>query len=314
MCSQQEINNRLVLPYEKYVELSEIKNKTTYVMATSQVDIKILMWSIFSLLLRSNKEYVEHYIISINGPHSKTGNPHSQDIKQKFFEKLRDNYEFPVTLSRIWGRQGHTHSIDGCIPWVHTEYYTLVHDDIILLRDWTNFLEDFLADNNRSVISVPPFLIKHKFKCKFNNKLRLSLPHLNSCFLHVKKSKINRMWHGHHVHSKIKFTENFYNEFMNYYKNFSYINEIEIGDEFEYLNTDVGSWVFQDLYLKNYRFYTFDSSVCHHISMASWASDLNLAVSLSNCKDIIVELEKQIINSKYRDLYLEYSNYSNIVI
>ena len=309
-----EIKNNLVLPYEEYVQLSELKNKTTYVMATSQVDIKILMWSIFSLLLRSNHNYVEHYIVNINGPHEKTGNPEPQNLKQKFFENLRDNFEFPGTIFRIWGRQGHTHSIDACIPWVHTEYYTLVHDDIILLRDWTDQLSLFSSDSNRCLMGVPPFLIRHKFKCKFNNKLRLSLPHLNSCFLHVKKSTINMPWHGHHVCKKINFTNDFFTEFMKFYKNFSYINEIEIGDVFEYINTDVGSWIWQDLYLKNYNFYLFDPSTCHHISMASWANELNLSVSLSNCKNIIKNLEIEILNSKYKDLYLEYSRHSKILM
>lgn len=309
-----EIENNLIIPHNQYVELSEIKNKTTYVMATSQVDIKILMWSIFSLLLRSNPNYIEHYIININGPHSKTGNPEPQNIKQKLLETLRDNYKFPATIFRIWGRQGHTHSIDGCIPWVHTEYYTLVHDDIILLKDWTDELNLYLLDPKKCIIGLPPLLIKHKFKCKFNNKLRLSLPHLNSCFLHVKKSCIEKTWHGHHVNKKIKFTKEFYDNFMKCYGDFSYVHEIQIDDEFEYLNTDVGSWVFQNLKMNGYNFYTFSPETCHHISMASWANELNLSVSLSNCKSIIKKLEKDILTSKYKDLYLEFSKYSAITI
>ena len=308
------MENNLIIPHDQYIDLSEIKNKTTYVMATSQVDIKILMWSVFSLLLRSNHDYVEHYIFNINGPHKKTGNPEPQNIKQMFFETLRDNYEFPVSIFRLWGRQGHTHSIDGCVPWVHTEYYTLVHDDIILLEDWTNQLKLYSSDPKRCLIGLPPLMIRHKFKCKFNNKLRLSLPHLNSCFLHVKKSCVEKTWHGHHIGKKIKFTKEVYDEFMKTYGDFSYVNEIEIGDEFEYINTDVGSWILQDLKLRDYNFYLFSPQTCHHISMASWANELNLSVSLSNCKDIIKKLEKDILNSKYKNLYLEYCKYSNIII
>ena len=101
---------------------------------------------------------------------------------------------------------------------------------------------------------------------------------------------------------------------MKTYGDFSYVNEIEIGDEFEYINTDVGSWILQDLKLRDYNFYLFSPQTCHHISMASWANELNLSVSLSNCKDIIKKLEKDILNSKYKNLYLEYCKYSNIII
>jgi hypothetical protein len=304
--------NNFLLPYEDYVELSEIKNKTTYLMATSQVDIKILMWSIFSLLLRGNSKYVEHFIIAINGPHKKTGNPEYQDIKQRFFESLRDDYETPISIIRLIGQQGHTNSIDGCIPWVHTEYYTLVHDDIILLKDWTQQLELFSLDPKRSLMGVPPLLINHKFKCKFQNRPRLSLPHLNSCFLHVKKSVINKNWHGHHVKKDINFNKESYEKFIEFHKNFNYIHEIEQKDNFEYINTDVGSWVWYDLCSRGYNFYLFDPATCHHISMASWSNELNLAVSLSKCSSIIVDLENDINHSKYKDIYAEYSRYSGI--
>lgn len=308
------MKNNLFLSYDEYVGLSETKDKTTYVMATSQVDIKILMWSVFSLILRSNSNYIEHYAININGPHKKTGDPTSQNIKQKFFEILRDDYDFPATISRIWGRQGHTNAIDSLIPWIHTEYYTLVHDDVILLEDWTNYLDSFLSDENRCIISASPFFINNKFKCKFKNRPRLSLPHINSSFLHVKKSNIKRMWHGHHVSKKIKLDKELYNDFISYYKDFNYSKEVQCDDEFEYINTDVGSWIIKDLHDNNSNIHIFSSKICHHISMASWANEMNLSVSLSNCLDIIKKIEQDILNSKYKNLYSEFSNYSNIVI
>src|SRR6516162_7350459 len=113
-----------------------LPGKTTVVMATSQSRIECLMWSMFSLLLRSTPG-LEHIIVAINGPDPRTGDPGLQDAKQSFLGELRNtrwqasgrDCDMPLTVIRTWSRVGHSQATDGALPWVHTEFYTLMHDD-----------------------------------------------------------------------------------------------------------------------------------------------------------------------------------------
>ncbi len=308
-----KLHNHLVLDYADSIELNELKNKTTILMATSQVDIIILMWSVFSFFLRSNS--FEHFTVCINGPNKNTGDTSPQDIKQRFFEKLINDYDLPISLMRILGRQGHAHSIDSCIPWVHTEYYTLVHDDVIILKDWQNNLEStgYLSDPNRSIILSPPTLVAPMQLSKYNDKHKLGIPHLSTFFTYVKKSFIEKhglRWHGNHSEFEFVLEGDFSKDFLDFYKKVNI--SIEDGQKFYYHSTDVGSYIWYKVVSDNYKIYNFDKDICLHIEEASWSNSINLAVKIFNYKEHIKTLQDEILNSRFCDIYKEFCSYTNI--
>lgn len=307
-----KIHDHLILDYADSIELNEIKDKTTIIMATSQVDIFILMLSVFSFFLRSSS--FEHFMVCINGPNGKTGNPQVQNIKQSFFEKLIDDYDLPISIIRTIGRQGHAHSIDSCIPWVHTEYYTLVHDDVVLLRDWNEDLQNsgYLSDSNRSIIMCPPTLVSPMQISKFNEELKLGIPHLSTFFTHVKKSFIEKFglrWHGNHSSFDFTLDKNA-DEFLKFYEKVNI--SIEKGQKFKYHSTDIGSYIWYKIVSNNYKIYNFSKDICLHIEESSWSNNMNLAVKLHYNFELIQKIIDEVLDSKFRKIYEEFYNYTSI--
>jgi hypothetical protein len=309
-----KFHSHLVIDPVQSMGLNELKEKTTVIMATSQSDMMILMWSVFSLFLRSSS--FEHLMVSINGPNKKTGNPNLQNIKQKFFEKLIEEYDLPISLLRIIGRQGHAHSIDSCIPWVHTEYYTLMHDDVLLLRDWNEELSSsgYLADPRRSVILCPPNLVSPMQVSKFKEQAKLGIPHLNTFFVHVKKSvteSFGSRWHGYHSPFEFTLDGDWADEFLDFH-NEHISKSVKKGQKFYFHSTDVGTYIWYELIKNNHRIYNFSKDFCIHIRESSWCNNLNLAVRLDRYKNQINELNKQILDSRFCDIYKEFSVHTNI--
>lgn len=309
-----QFHKHLIFDPKQSIELTEIKDKTTVIMATSQSDIKILMWSIFSLLLRGSSSHINHFSICINGPSKKDGDKSLQNIKQDFFEDLISNHDVSMSLIRIMGRTGHAHSIDSCVPWVHTEYYTLVHDDVILLKDWHNELQSsgYLSDEKRSIISHPPLIICPIKPSIYKDELKLGIPHLNSCFVNVKNSVLEGLgvrWHGYHVPFEFKLND----DFINYYKDISN-NTLNKDQTFKFQNTDVGSFVWYNLLQNGYNFYTFSKDLCIHLRESSWSNQINMAVKINKYKNEIERLESEIRSSQYKDLYEKFSSSSNMIL
>lgn len=309
-------HNNMIFSVKDCIENSELKNKTTIIVATSQADIKVFMWSLFSFLINGNFNYIDHINININGGNFKT-NTNLQDLKQKLIEDLIVNYDVPISLFRIWGRQGHAHSIDSCIPYVHTEYYSLIHDDLILLKDWTVDNEHFLylKDENRSIIVENPFFMGGEFFGFYEGKPKLNFIHLNSCFVECKKSVLENLglrWQGYHFKKSFKVDKEFI-DFISNFKNLGKKLDLEKikNAEYEYYSADIGSFVWYYLYENNFNFKTFEDNNFLHIKTASWNSKLAFQ-SMAFNSDIIKECILKILNSKFANLYLNYSQYSDI--
>lgn len=310
-----EFHKHLIFGPKESIELTEIKDKTTVVMATCQADIKILMWSIFSLLLRgSYGSNINHFSICINGPSKKDADQSIQNTKQDFFEKLILDHDISISIFRIMGRTGHAHSIDSCIPWIHTEYYTLVHDDVILLKDWREELDSsgYSADEKRSIISYPPLIICPIKPSIYKDELKLGIPHLNSSFVNVKNSVLEGLgvrWHGYHVPFEFSLND----DFINYYKDISN-NTLNKDQKFKYQNTDVGSFVWYNLLQNDYKFYTFSKDLCVHLRESSWSNQVNMAIKINKHINEIDQLEREIKNSRYKEIYEEFCVFSNIIL
>lgn len=302
--------NYMIYSLEELEEKTSLKNKFTAIVATCQSPIISLMWSILSIYLRSSSDFLEHIIVSINGPDKRTGDPSLQNKKQEFLEELRDlTYDgksMPLTINRVWSRIGHTQALESVIPWVHTEFYAIAHDDILMLNnDWhQNVLEDF-KDDKLAFIYNPPLLNSGVYANTYKGKNKLAMPHLNSSFVLCKKSILNSLnarWYGYHVEEKIQFfdrilgektlstTDTF--EFNDYHFDKNHIvsdQEISpeimhpqtarlhrscvddiINNQFDYYNVDVGGYIYHQLNEKGYKFKSLENDSIYHFVSGSW--------------------------------------------
>ncbi|NDD53021.1 glycosyltransferase family 1 protein [bacterium] len=298
-------------------ELSLAPKKVCAILPTSDAPLEFLVWSLFSLLIRSDSS-LDHVIVAINGPDSRTGNTSRQDAKQKFIEELRllkfGERDMPITLMRTWSRIGHSQTIDQCVPWVHTEFYLVLHDDILILdKNWCLKIKDFEQEDVICATWGNPIIRP----LNDDSHGRLELPHFNSIFALCKKSRmkgINAEWSGHYVPMNF-YIENFcnYGHFIGWYRKNNLLQEDKIpprDKEFNALTIDIGGSFIPDLYNNKFRIIQFDDNLLKHFGTMSWCDEeRKILVSESSHKEVI-QLEKEIKNydSSWWNLYKKYIN------
>lgn len=298
----------MVLSLREYEELSSLPEKNSMIIATGQAPINYLLWSTFSLILRNNGAFLDHLLFAINGPCKKTGDPALQDKKQRFLEILRDEYDVPITVNRVWSRIGHAQAMESIIPWVHTEYYSIMHDDVIVLRnDWGDIsLNSFKQNSNLALQTPPPIMRDSQGVTKHQGKPKIGLPHIHSAFIVCRKSAImetGARWWGHHVEKDFEFDDKSVTDFNEYNQNKLKILPQE-GQKFNFANTDIGSWVVYKLENAGYTIECLPEDSILHFGAASWSSGLRY----KNVKYLpfLEKLEEEINSSKFADLYENY--------
>ena len=297
----------MILELDELERMSSIPDKVCVLMATCQAPMRPFLWSVFSMMLRSDPDVIEHFNFVINGPDARTGDTELQDQKQEFLEALRDipfhGKPGPITIMRVWSRIGHTQSMEMATPWIHTENYVLMHDDVIVLNNkWSQtYKETFLPNKNLAIMTAPPLLLaKGLVKSRFQGKWKLGLPHINSCFMICRKPLLVKegcRWWGYHVEHEIDAsTWEQFDEFIEYHKNLGHIQEgLEMEDEYHYINMDIGSWSYYQLHQAGYEFDTLPFDAIHHFKAASWdRNPRNLESRLDSQSLEIQSLEEEI--------------------
>lgn len=173
--------------------------KTTVIIPTGPAPLQCLVWSIVSLLIRSDISKIDQIIVSINGPDSRTGETLLQDQKQTFCESLRQS-GYPITVIRSWSRVGFSAPIQMSLPLVKTDNYLLMHDDVIVLNnDWQSEAEIWLKSDVLGVVQ-PPVLSNKLVTSILSNDLNRGLattftylPSLNTTFS-IFKISANFQW------------------------------------------------------------------------------------------------------------------------
>jgi hypothetical protein len=258
-----------------------------------------LVSSIMSLLCNSSEEFLEHINVSINGPDDRTGDPSLQNEKQKFLEELRSlkwmGKDMPITISRTWSRVGHAESIDSLIPWVHTQYYLLMHDDVFILnKNWSVDGMKSFEDPQTALVAtrskINPLLIT-----KYNSSLKLGMPHLNTCFLLCDKTIMNSLgvkWRGYHVRKEFKLNE----EFIKVNSKYANKQSIEkFNETISYFNMDIGSEVFQLCNENGFVCKSFNDDVIFHCVGMSWLIDKKRVENkLSTIKPEILKIKQRL--------------------
>jgi hypothetical protein len=282
--------------------LASLPDKTTIIMSTSQSEMLCFIWSFLSVLLHSDPNFVEQIIVVINGPDFRNDDTSLQDKKQAFLEEIRarkwHNRDMPLTISRVWSRVGHAQAIEMAIPWVHTEFYTLIHDDVILTDPtWGERAKAGLDDPHAAMVVAPPLLNCGIVSQKLGDKWRLGLPHINTAFLTCKKAVLNSLglrWIGYHIDKPFKLPE----ELLEYYKNYPRFGKFN--STFDIASTDIGAWIYYVLSCNNYKLRPLSDAATHLVAM-SWSNNIqDLSEELWR---VVKTNEKKIIGSEFGELY-----------
>ena len=281
-------HDHMIFSVEECENATLIPDKNTAIIATSQGPIKLLMLTLLSLLLRSNQKYLEHIIVCINGPDTRCGDPSLQDKKQKFLEELRnmkwEDKDMPLTVIRAWSRIGHSQALEMAIPWVHTEYYTIMHDDIIVLKnDWCEEASEIFKDPKVAMVHCSPEQYGNCFELIFEgDKKFIGNAHLQNPIAVCKKSimtKLGARWYGYHIvkdYSMKKINYEKYIEYNNQYKN----KDIRMvfpkeNSDYNGLSFDIGSWMIHEIKENGYNIKTFSNEKIIHFVKSSWSNDQN---------------------------------------
>jgi hypothetical protein len=305
-------NKQLLITPDQFDEFSLVKDKICAVVPTADAPIEYLIWALFSLLIRSN-DSLDHIIVAINGPDSRTGNTERQDLKQKFLEELRllkfRNRDMPLTLIRTWSRIGHSQTIDQCIPWAHTEFYLSMHDDVIILNDkWCHRLDEF-KDEKLICLTYGDSVQKGLVSREDNI---LELPHFNSVFTLCKKSrmkKINAEWSGKYATFDF-YIDNLYsyNQFIEWHRKNNFLDESNLPKKdckYKAISIDIGGSFIPDIIKNNFEIRKFDSNSIKHFISKSWCHDKEI---IQFSKETL-DLEKEIKNiPDFWNLYQKYIN------
>jgi hypothetical protein len=281
-----------------------------------------LMWSVFSLLLRSTPE-LEHIIVAINGADERTGDPSLQNRKQWFLEDLRDlkwklpsqgiERDMPLTIIRVWSRIGHSQAIEMAVPWVHTSMYTLSHDDVIVLdKQWSLKTSRAFQDDHCGLVYAPPLLATGLSYVEFNGSHKINLPHLNSTFLTVRKSTISEFgvrWSGYHVTTDdFSMKDINYEEFLQFHGD-AVAHAPPQDLDYKYISMDVGTHVYYELKKAGYKLIPMNEGDICHLTAMSWRDDNGKRQAVSANAGHIAALEEEIrAVPEYAALYDQYKS------
>lgn len=304
---------------EECEKLSLLPKKNTLIMATSQNSMVIFMLSIFSILLRSNPQKLEHIMVCINGPDKRCGDPILQNIKQDFLEELRNmkwhSRDMPLTVIRAWSRLGHSHSLEMAIPWVHTEFYTIIHDDVIILcKEWCEEAIESLNNPKAAICYFPPLLNRGVSKKIHNNKWFLDLPHLNSAFMVCKKYSLSQSgarWIGYHFEHEFNLYDRVdIKKFLDHHYELNNIESFPVIEKpYSGIGMDIGAWVYNNLLENKYEFIPMKKNTAIHLVGMSWHSDDLKEKTLETNKDDINLIYEEIKkNENYISLFEKYKN------
>lgn len=316
-------HDHMIFSLEECENATLIPGKNTAIMATSQGPIRILMLTLFSLLLRSSRKHLEHVMVCINGADTRCGDPSVQDEKQRFLEDLRElkwfGRDMPLTVIRAWSRVGHAQSLEMAIPWVHTEYYTIMHDDVIVLEnDWCEEANEIFKDPKVAIVHSHPSQYGHCGEFTFEgDKKFIENGHINSTFAVCKKSimtKVGARWYGYHIVKDYSMKSINYDEYLKYndqYRNkdISMVVFPRENGDYNGLSLDIGSWMIHEIKENGYDIKTFFNEKIIHFVKSSWTDDVNYVENREKqYKSVFESIEKEIDgHPEFAKLYRKYN-------
>lgn len=320
-------NALMVFDEEDVQRRTLISNAFTPVIITCQADIRLLAMAVFSLLLRTRSpSHLAHFMVFINGPDRRTGDTRLQDRKQAFLEDLREckwprpdgvQQDMPITVCRIWSRIGHSELCDMAMPWVHTQYYVLMHDDVMILDPWwSGVCLDALAHDDVVLATPRPMLL-----CRTGTPesdlgggdkgTLMRLAHLNTSFLVADKVKMARLgsrWQAHHIAVPATRTDQLidlpYWSMM--HKGLGGVDtDVSAEKMIKAVSHDVGAWVYHDMGVKGFRGVELPDDTVNHVGAASWDTAVQQRMGVHH--EAYARMEQEL--RTHRELWAVYERY-----
>lgn len=320
------MHKHMALSIKECIELTHLKEKVTAVIPTFSAPINCFMWSILSLLLRSKSNGIlEHFVICINGPDKRTGDPSLQDEKQKFCEELRkmkwEERDMPITVIRAWSRVGHPEAVEMAMPWIHTDAYVLMHDDIIITGDpsWEDEVAKKFYANPKVALAYGSneLFFAHCDHCIAHGLYMLRLPSMYTHFLIARKSIMRELganWLAYNLGSyenpiQFDLEEEIENlkEFEEYYKKKGMYNHPPQTQEmYNFVNMGMGAWVYEKINQSEFIIEKLNPEIITHFSGMSMWNDPDKEHKIEAKEEYIEEIENDIANSPYDEIYQKY--------
>ncbi|MEI8270660.1 MAG: hypothetical protein WCG45_04775 [bacterium] len=318
---------QMLFDLEECEKLSSVQDKTTFLITTGQAHINFLMWSIFSILIRSKVgDFLEHINVAINGPDERSGDPTLQNIKQNFLEDLRSlkwrsqedgpSVDMPLTVSRVWSRVGAEQSLEMILPWVHTDSYIYVHDDIIWnTYDWEKTIRLNLYKKNVAIVCAPPLETGDLSWSLYEDEPKLNFPHIVNHCIAVRKpilAKLGLKWTGYHFQNTFKLEDRAPNMDLFLAGHRPRVLPLQNTKEYKYASYDVGAWVLNGLKRSGYEINSVPNlDVFHFVSM-SWTNKSNILSRLEYAKPMIERLEAEL--KMFPDYWKLYNKYKSDIV
>lgn len=282
------MHKHMALSIAECSEMSTLRNKTTVIIPTYCAHINFLLWSVFSLLLRSKPNGpMEHFCVNITGPDERCGDTTLQNEKQAFVTELRNmdwyhaddptnRRQMPVTLIRAWSRVGWSEAFEMALGWIHTDSYTLMHDDCMILKSgWEQELLDKLyADDNTALAHWGQLIGCPVDHCIHRGMYLMRLPQMQTTFLACKKKWImdaKARWVGFHIPSDDNVLQfdleevGDVEEFLNFWRSKGLLKEPLMKSElYNFVRQEVGAWVYYNLCQKGRTFNELDPGLILH--------------------------------------------------
>lgn len=278
------------------------EGKISAIIPTFSSPIECFMLSVFSLVLNGDPSVLDHVFFSINGPDAREGSNELQDDKQKFLEELRSaGPPWPggfdpgaMTLTRTWSRIGHAQALEQCIPWVDTEFYLSMHDDVLVLGPSWCVLEDFRLDAQM----VAKTWGRHALGGLRVSGGGLRIPHFNTTFTLCRKPMMTGLgarWTGFHLNKKFRISD-----FMDE-ADFSAIHatsECVKDAGYDSIGIDIGAFVLSEIARRGLHIGRFPADAISHFESASWRHGRDFMVP-----EALALLERLKSIPKYWDIY-----------
>ena len=313
-------DDRMIFTASECERHTLLPGKNTVIMATCQSVMPVFATSFMSALIKSNPEKVEHFVVCINGADSRTHDTSLQDSKQSFLEDVRKlkwhGRDMPLTVIRAWSRIGHTQAMEMAIPWVHTELYTIIHDDVIVTSgDWADEAQEKLLAEEVAVCQEFPVLQMSTGEIGINGKTFINLPHINSSLCVCKKRAITetgQRWYGYHFEKDFVIRE-LVNEEMFLEHNKQWIdmdNFVDTAKKYGGASVDIGGLVWSALKRLGYKMVCFDSPKSVHMRGMSWCCDVTTRNRLRLHAKTMNETRREL--SAHPELYRIYEKYGGL--
>lgn len=265
----------MVLSIDEMERRSRAPSGVTAILCTAQADLELLAWSLVSLFLRSDPEVLHGAMVVINGM-----NGELQNRKQRMCMELRGILgPDKLRINRVYGHVGHAQAIDGAVPWLPTQHYLVMHDDVIVRNDaWTKFYQEkFLPDQGMAFARWGEKISFANFAhTKFHDRSKLQLPHLNSVFTLCRADILATFpakWTGYHVPNHLYLSNSpEHSELLKFHEQFGWLNDRKkvTNRRYEFLNVDIGGWLLYYAQERGYGIARLPQDAIHHMVAMSW--------------------------------------------